>query len=88
MIKLSKSINNLLNKDSFSPLFLGDLENKWEQVVGKKISEATKIVKIQNKTIYIKCKNPSWKNELQYQKKEILNKVKKETNKIKNIVLI
>ena len=62
MIKLSKSINNLLNKDSFSPLFLGDLENKWEQVVGKKISEATKIVKIQNKTIYIKCKNPSWKN--------------------------
>ena len=88
MIKLSKSINNLLNKDSFSPLFLGDLENKWEQVVGKKISEATKIVKIQNKTIYIKCKNPSWKNELQYQKKEILNKVKKETNKIKKIVLI
>ena len=88
MIKLSKSISNLLNKDSFSPLFLGDLENKWEQVVGKKISEATKIVKIQNKTIYIKCKNPSWKNELQYQKKEILNKIKKETNKIKNIVLI
>ena len=88
MIKLSKSISYLLNKDSFSPLFLGDLENKWEQVVGKKISEATKIVKIQNKTIYIKCKNPSWKNELQYQKKEILNKVKKETNKIKNIVLI
>lgn len=88
MIKLSKSINGLLKKEKFSPLFMGSLENKWQKVVGKKISEATKIIKVQKATIYIKCKNPSWKNELQYQKKEILKKINKETNKIKNIVLI
>ena len=88
MIKLSKSINTLLNKDFFSPLFIGSLENNWEKVVGKKISEATKIIKVQKNTIYIKCKNPSWKNELQYQKKELLKKINKETNKIKNIILI
>ena len=88
MIKLSKSISSLLNNEKFSPLFAGTLENKWEKVVGKKISEATTIVKVQKATIYLKCKNPSWKNELQYQKKEILKKIKKETNKINNIVLI
>ena len=88
MIKLSKSISSLLNNEKFSPLFVGNLENRWEEVVGKKISEATTIIKIQKGTIYLKCKNPSWKNELQYQKKEILKKIKKETNKINNIVLI
>ena len=88
MIKLSRSINRLLNKEKFSPIFIGSLENKWEKVVGKKVSEATKIVKMKNKTIYIKCKNPAWKNELQYQKKEILIKINKETQKINNIILI
>jgi len=88
MIKLSRSINRLLNKEKFSPIFIGSLENKWEKVVGKKVSEATKIVKMKNKTIYIKCKNPAWKNELQYQKKEILRKINKETQKINNIILI
>ena len=88
MIKLSKSISGLLNTEKFSPIFIGGLENKWEKVVGKKISEATKIIKVKNNTIYIKCKNPSWKNELQYQKEEILKKINKHTNKIKNIVLI
>ena len=88
MIKLSKSISKVLKSEKFSPLFVGNLENKWEKVVGKKISEATKIIKVQRNIIYIKCKNPSWKSELQYQKKEILNKINQETNKIKNIVLI
>ena len=49
MIKLSKSISGLLNTEKFSPIFIGGLENKWEKVVGKKISEATKIIKVKNK---------------------------------------
>ena len=54
----------------------------------KKNKRSHKIIKVKNKTIYIKCKNPSWKNELQYQKEELLKKINKHTNKIKNIVLI
>ena len=88
MIKLSQSISSLLKHKNFSPLIFGELENNWEKIVGERISRATKIVKIENKTLFIKCKNPTWKNELQYQKKEILNKLNQETSQIKKIVLI
>ena len=88
MIKLSQSISNLFKEKNFSPLIFGELENNWEDIVGKKIKKATKIIKIENKTLFIKCKNPTWKNELQYQKKEILNKLNQATKQIEKIVLI
>ena len=88
MIKLSQSISSLLKQKNFSPLIFGELENNQENIVGERISKSTKIVKIENKTLFIKCKNPTWKNELQYQKKEILNKLNQETSQIEKIVLI
>ena len=88
MIKLSQSIDNLLKKTKFTPLFLGNLENKWKTIVGNKIASVTEIIKIENHTLYIKCKNPTWKNELQYQKEEILKNINKTTNKVKKIILI
>tara|TARA_B100000900_G_C20197877_1_gene560574 strand:- start:146 stop:412 length:267 start_codon:yes stop_codon:yes gene_type:complete len=88
MIKLSHSISSLLKHKNFSPLIFGEIENNWEKIVGKKIYKATKIIKVENKTLFIKCKNPTWKNELQYQKKEILNKLNHATSQIKKIVLI
>ena len=88
MIKLSQSIDKLLKTTKFNPLFLGNLENKWETIVGNKIASVTKIIKIEKQTLYIKCKNPTWKNELQYQKTEILKKINKTTTKIKKIILI
>ena len=59
MIKLSQSIEKLLKKTKYIPLFMGNLENKWEKMVGEKIATATKIKKKEQKTIYIKCKNPT-----------------------------
>ena len=88
MIKLSQSIDRLLKKTKFNPLFLGNLENNWKTIVGSKIAEATEIIKIEKDTLYVKCKNPTWKNELQYQKIEILKKINKTTTKIKKIILI
>ena len=88
MIKLSQSISSLLKQKNFSPLIFGELENNWENIVGERISKSTKIVKIENKTLFIKCKNPTWKNELQYQKKEILKKLNQATTQIEKIVLI
>tara|TARA_Y100001980_G_C14523002_1_gene298370 strand:- start:1174 stop:1440 length:267 start_codon:yes stop_codon:yes gene_type:complete len=88
MIKLSQSISSLFKQQKFSPLIFGELENNWENIVGKRIKKATKIIKIENKTLFVKCKNPTWKNELQYQKKEILRKLKQATTQIEKIVLI
>ena len=90
-IKLSDSITNLIRNKNFGEMFLlGQIQNKWVQIVGKAIKEATLVTKIQNKTIYIKCKNSTWKNELFYQKKELLEKIQKNTpkNTINKIYLI
>ena len=90
-IKLSDSITNLIRNKNFGEMFLlGQIQNNWDQIVGKAIKEATIVTKIQNKTIYIKCKNSTWKNELFYQKKELLEKIQKNTpkNTINKIYLI
>ena len=88
MIKLSQSIDNLLKTTKFNPLFLGNLENKWETIVGKQIASVTEIIKTEKQTLYIKCKNPTWKNELSFHKEELIKKLKKTSKKINNIVLI
>ena len=88
MIKLSQSISSLFKQQKFSPLIFGELENNWENIVGKRIKKATKIIKIEKRTLFIKCKNPTWKNELQYQKKEILKKLNQATTQIEKIVLL
>ena len=89
MIKLSKSIESLIKDSKSSNQYLfGYLDYKWEEIVGKTIANISSIQKIDKSTIYIKCKNPTWKNELQYQKIEILKKINKTTTKIKKIILI
>ena len=89
--KLSTSIENVLKNKNFGlALLLGKLQNEWEKIVGPNVNGATKITDIKNKTIYIKCKNSTWKNELFYQKKELLEKIQKNTpkNTINKIYLI
>ena len=63
------------------------IKNEWKEIVGKPIGQATSPIKIENQKLYIKCKNPTWKTELQYQKKELLIKINQNT-KIKDIILI
>ena len=70
MIKLNKSIENLIQKSNNKMFVFGFLDYHWKQIVGKEISKKTELVKIENKTLFIKCSSPVWKTELQYQKQE------------------
>ena len=56
----------------------------WNQVVGKEISERTEPYKIVRGVLFIKVKDPVWRNELQFFKEEIIKKL---NNKIgRNVV--
>ena len=46
--------------------------------MGDPINKNTEIQKFKNGTLTIKVSNPVWRNELQLQIKEILQKIKKE----------
>ena len=62
-----KEINDTIN-----------LNNLWKKLVGENISKNTEIVSIKNGKITIKTSNPIWRNELTFQKEELLISLKKE----------
>ena len=88
MIKLSTAIDQFLNNSKSSHILaVGKLQNDWVKIVGQHIAKSTRPNKIVNGRLYITCKNPTWKTELQYQKKELLIKIN-QSIKIKDIILI
>ena len=49
----------------------------WKQNVGDPILKNTEIIDFKNGKLIIKTTNPIWRNELSFQKNELLNKLKK-----------
>ena len=54
----------------------------WTNIVGKTISKNTEIKSINNGKITIKTSNPIWRNELIFQKKDLLRRLKEEEPKL------
>ncbi|MDP7465214.1 MAG: DUF721 domain-containing protein [Candidatus Marinimicrobia bacterium] len=50
----------------------------WTGIVGKTISNNTEIKSIKNGKITIKTANPIWRNELIFQKEDLLSRLKEE----------
>ena len=67
-----KDINNTINLNKF-----------WKQIVGKTISKNTEIIDIKNGKVSIKTTNPIWRNELTFQKEDLLQRLKKEAPELK-----
>jgi len=83
----AKSINNLISDYLKGSDFKEinetiNLNKSWKKIVGKTISNKTEIISIKNGKITIKTKNPIWRNELTFQKEELLNRLKKEEPEI------
>ena len=83
----AKSIKNLLSDYLKGSDFKEinetiNLSKSWNKIVGKTISKKTKIASIKNGKIVIKTINPIWRNELIFQKEDLLNRLKKEEPEI------
>ena len=48
---------------------------KWPDIVGPRIARHTIPEKVDFNKLYVKVTSPSWRHELNYQKKRILNKI-------------
>ena len=55
-----------------------NISTAWKNIVGKTIFQNTEIKSIKNGKITIKTANPIWRNELVFQKEDLLNRLKKE----------
>ena len=62
----------------------------WSETVGETVSKNTEPISIEHGILSIKTTTPAWRQELQFQKKEIIEKLNKKLNKklIKDIRFI
>ena len=62
----------------------------WSEVVGERIADITEPQKIKNGKLFIRVKTDSWRNELIYHKKDIIEKlnVSLGSDVVQDIVLI
>jgi len=55
-----------------------NISTVWKNIVGNTIAKNTEIQKFKNGKITVKTSNPVWRNELIFQKEDLLNRLKKE----------
>ena len=53
----------------------------WPEVVGKKIATISQAEKIDGKILFIKVNNDSWRNELVFLKRDIIERLNKRIGK-------
>ena len=47
----------------------------WPKAAGKEISKVTEATYLKNGVIFVKAESSAWRNELIFQKEEIINKI-------------
>ena len=85
---IKESLLEILGEEKLKPAFeKGNISNFWQESVGTSINENTTIKSFKNGILIIKTKTPVWRNELLFQKNDIMTKInsKLEKNKIKDI---
>ena len=59
----------------------------WNNILGNLLSERTKLIKIENQTLFVAVSNNIWMQELLLNKQELLEKIRKSSGvKLENIV--
>ena len=53
----------------------------WPEVVGKKIANISQAERIDGNILFVKVKNDSWRNELVFLKKDIIERLNKRIGK-------
>ena len=85
---IKESLTEILNNEKLKPpLKMGNVYSCWKESVGVLIYKNTTIKSFNKGILIIKAKTPVWRNELLFQKQDIIQKLnaKLEKNKIKDI---
>ena len=78
--KVSGVLKTVLSERGYlSFCYENDVVENWKDIVGKKISEVTVCVRVENGILYVRVPSSSWRQELIFFKREILQKIKKKT---------
>ncbi len=53
--------------------------NDWPKIVGPKLASVTDCSRVENGVLFVRVKSSSWRQELSYLKRHILDSIRKET---------
>lgn len=87
--KLGDVMQSVLSERGYlTSCFEVDVMQKWHAIVGEKISAVTECSEVREGIIYIRVSSASWRQELSFLKKEIIEKIKEKTRckTIKDII--
>ncbi len=88
---LGDAIQQFLNKSKIKTSIQAiQIEDAWEQIMGKTIAKYTESIKIQGHTLFIKTPVAPLKQELLYQKENIIKRVNEwlGQNQISEVVIL
>ena len=78
--KLGDIVRSVLSERGYLKQCLeAEIISKWPDLVGERIAEVTECTDVRNGIIYVRVFSSSWRNEISFLKKEIMDKIKKET---------
>ncbi|MCB9227621.1 MAG: DUF721 domain-containing protein [Chitinophagales bacterium] len=90
-----KSLKEVLDefaqqKNIKKPLLEAKVVNMWKPLMGDLVDRYTETIYVNNKTLFVKVKVSSLKNELVYLQEDIINKINKEIGEdfIKKLVIL
>ena len=87
--KLGDILRSVLSERGYLKQCLeAEIISQWPDIVGEKIADVTECTDVRNGIMYVKVSSSSWRNEISFLKKEIMDKIKKETRckTIKDII--
>ena len=78
MVHISGTLKKLIKKEGFeNEINQQKAVDLWGEVVGQKIKENTEPIEVQFGVMIVKVKNSVWKQELQFQKDDIIKSLNK-----------
>ena len=85
MQSLKTAIDSMLRKFGIeNAIAQNNVLNIWNEIVGEKVAKNTEPDRVEHGVIVVKVSSPTWRQELYFQKKEIIKKL---NNKIgKNVI--
>ena len=89
-IPIGKAIDKKIKKMKIAiPIRQWEAVSQWENIVGETIANHTRAEKVLYGKLFISVDSPTWRNELMFQKNELLGKINSKLKdvKIKEIVL-
>ena len=76
MLSLGEAINDLLRVYGIDEaVHLHRATILWEEVVGPTIAQNSKALEVKGKTLFVKTRSSAWRNEIAFQKDEILKAI-------------